>query len=76
MDCRNASHFCIAALQQKQQAHLTHENLRNQMAKKILLNFEVTYVWNRPKSYISNYLVRDLFFQHKKSMFYLIRLIH
>ena len=53
MDCRKASHFCVAALKQKQRTHLLQEDLRNQTAKKILLNFEVTYVRNRPNSYIS-----------------------
>lgn len=52
MDCRNASHYCVAALQQKQQPHLIQENLRDQPAKKILLNFQITYVLNRPKIYI------------------------
>lgn len=53
MDCRDPNHFCVAALQQKRQKHVVQESFRNQPAKKIQLNFEITYVWKRPESYIS-----------------------
>lgn len=54
MNCRNSSHICVAALQQKLAENLTQGgDLRNQPAKVIKLNYEITYVWNRPNDYIS-----------------------
>lgn len=53
MNCQNSSHYCVAALQQKQNKNSIEGNLRNQLAKIIKLNYEVTYVWNRPNDYIS-----------------------
>lgn len=53
IDCRNPKHYCVAALKQKQRPTSVGDNLRNQLAKVIKLNYEVTYVWHRPNSYIS-----------------------
>lgn len=54
MNCRNSSHYCVAALQRKEAENSVQGgNLRTKLAKVIKLRYEVTYVWNRPNDYIS-----------------------
>lgn len=52
-DCTNSDSYCIAALQQKQLPDSDVENLREEPAKVIPLNYKITFIKRRPNTYKS-----------------------